>query len=331
MKPKTKLQTRCLELAAKLPPITRTQRNYAIGKMFRPLAIYSIRKREVKCLNCGYVMPLEKSYIEACVEIDCYDCFQCDRSMPMKPLSEARHYYEERGLFSIITTKEDLQVIRTFNVRRINVPRNQPTEFTVDEVYQTWITINSREVITGRPIIYSPFFLGWHTDRPMDIRRHNGNTTGAYIRDDIYDHTGHLFYKRTKVLPILKRNGWTSRLLRYSGNVSMAVAMRYLLTVPTAEMLVKTGQYDLFRYMLSRELRDIPMLHAVHIANRNGYVVEDADIWLDMLQMAEELGMDTHNPKVVCPTDYIKVHNQIQARIERKRAKRTLRRSSDRY
>ena len=63
----------------------------------------------------------------------------------------------------------------------------------------------------------------------------------------------------------------------------------------------------------------MPFLHSVRIANRNGYVVRDTQMWLDYLGMAGELEMDTHNPKVVCPENLKDAHDAVLRRISRRR------------
>lgn len=86
---------------------------------------------------------------------------------------------------------------------------------------------------------------------------------------------------------------------------------------PDAEMCLKTGQHDLFIWMVRREYRNLPFRHAVCIANRNHYIVSDSQLWMDYLTMAEELGMDTHNPQLVCPDDFMKAHDAVRSRIAR--------------
>lgn len=310
-----------LALAVKLPPITDRQRDYAYKHCFRPIALCNPRKREVKCLCCGYTMKWEKPFIDAFIDSEEYDCFECGRSMPVKLTGK----YDkpdccEQSYFTVLTTFRGHQVARTFLACREN-SRNAPTSYSVDEVFQTWLLPDGKEVITGRHLHRSAFSMSWDFHRPLDIKQHNASCTGAYQYDDAYDITGSDFYPEVRVTPLLRRNGWTRKLMDYRNAISMIEAMRYLLTVPTAEMLVKTRQLDLFLNMVRRGSKEQEYLHSVRIANRNGYVVKDAQMWLDMLKLASDLHLDTHNPSVVCPEDLTDAHDRLLRRYNRHRAR----------
>ena len=314
-----------LAMANQLPPITERQRAYAFAHCFAPLAIYWRRKRQVRCMCCGYTMVWDKPFLESFIDVGEYDCPNCNKTMAVQDHSETDRLV--RMLFVILTTFRGVQVARAFEVYRDNT---QPdvTHYGIDEAFQTWLLPDGKEVITGHPLQRSVFSMAWQFHKPMDIRHHNASTTGAYATDDIYDLAGYEFYPDVRVTPLLRRNGWTRELLRYRAGISMIDAMRWLLTVPTAEMFVKTGQLDLFYNMVRRQQREFPLLHCVRIANRRGYIVHDAQMWLDMLDMAQAIGLDTHNPDVLCPPDLREAHDRIRARhtkMERKRQRQLAR------
>lgn len=321
MKPRSKAEHAMLALAAKLPPISEKQRQYAFTHAFAPRAVIKPRKREVRCLCCSQTVVYDKLYIDSFLRNGQYDCPYCGRTMDAEKNSPGTPWREWR-YFTVITTFRGHQVVRTWEIARLNYTAKHYTHYDINEIFQIWISDEGKEVITGRQLHRSFNSTVWDFNAPLGIRHHNGGGTGYYQFDDIYDISGNLLYPDIRVTPLLRRNGWTSRLLRYQGIIAMTDAMRYLLSVPASEMLVKTGQLDLFLDMVRRGRRELPFLHSVRIANRNGYIVQDAQMWHDMLRLAEGFGMDTHNPKIVCPPDLVKAHDALLARAARARQKR---------
>ena len=320
MKPKSKLEHAMLALAAKLPPITEKQRLYAFDYCFKPRAVVKPRKHEIRCLCCGQTAVYDKVFIDSVLRNDQYDCPYCGRTMDAERNSPDTKWRESK-IFVVLTTFRGHQVARAWEVSRGNYSNDNFARYDIDEIFQIWITPEGKEVITGRNLQRSFYSTTWDFISPLGIRRHNGGATGYIDFDDIYDIAGYTLYPDVRVLPIIKRNGWHKRLLRFQNAIAMTDAMRWLLTVPEAEMLVKTGQDDLFLNMVRRNMQQLPYRHAVCIANRNGYYVNDAQMWLDMLAMADELGKDTHNPKVVCPANLKAAHDALLAPAAKYRTK----------
>lgn len=321
MKPRSKIEHAMLALAEKLPPITEKQRLYAFCHCFEPRAVVMPRKREIRCLCCGQTAVYEKPFIEAVLENEQYDCPYCGHTMEAERNSPTTIWREFKH-FTILTTFRGYQVARTWEVSRQNYTKEHYAHYDINEIFQIWITPKGKEVITGRQLHRSFNSTVWDFDKPLDVRKHNGGGTGYYAYDDVYDIAGNYLYPDVRVTPLIKRNGWHKRLFRFQGAMAMTDAMRWLLMSPTAEMLVKTGQDDLFLHMVRRKIYELPFLHSVRIANRNGYIVNDAQMWLDMLAMDADLGKDTHNPKVVCPDDLCAAHDALLAPVRRVREKR---------
>lgn len=320
MKPRSRIEHAVLALAEKLPPITPRQRQWAFDHCFAPLAVVWPRKCQVRCLCCGQTMAYDKTVIEQIRKNSQYDCPLCGRTTracDAKATNPGDFYTLKH--FTILTTFRGHQLARTWEVRRFN-DRNQPyAEYTCDEIFQIWITDEGREVITGRQLHRSFNSTTWDFHKPLDIRHHNGGGTGQIYWDDVYDITGNYLYPQARITPLLRRNGWRNDMLKYHNMISMTDVWKMLLTNPTAEMLAKTGQRDLLLHMVRSGLKTLPFLHSVRIANRHGYIVPDASMWLDMLQMAQELGRDTHNPQIVCPDDLRKAHDSLLAPVTRLR------------
>lgn len=115
-------------------------------------------------------------------------------------------------------------------------------------------------------------------------------------------------------------------------------AMRQLLSNPVAETVVKQGQLDMFRHMLRRGDYQLPFRHALNICHRNGYIIQDAQMWFDYMELLSYFNLDTHSPHYVCPADLKAEHDRLVHRKEKgeirrdeaERAKRN-RKAEERY
>lgn len=315
MKPKNSTERKLVRYAEALPAITDRQRRWAYANCFTPMAVYRRRGSWVKCLCCGNEQIWNKSLLESFIDVDEYCCPECGRSMALKEKFKDTVLTEQK-FFTVITTFRGIQLARTFDAVRANSLR-ESAEYSIGEIFQNWILPDGSEVITGRPHHRSPFSLSFNYDMPYCIKHHNANCSGYYRMDDLFDICGTTLYPIVRVTPLVRRNGWRPELLRYHSSISMVDAISWLLKCPTAEMMCKTGQLDLFRHMVREVKTEFEYLHAVRIANRRKYTVSDSSLWIDMLNMADRIGLDTHNPDIVCPADLRSAHDRILARYAR--------------
>ena len=74
---------------------------------------------------------------------------------------------------------------------------------------------------------------------------------------------------------------------------------------------------DVFKYMLKRGWYQVPYMYALNICHRNGYVIEDASLWFDYMDLLVYLNLDTHNARYVCPVSLRAEHDRLLARKRR--------------
>lgn len=316
MKPRNDLERKLVKMASQLPAITETQKQWAFRNCFEPLALYWKKSHKVKCLCCGAETRWNKIFLDSFIDVDEYHCEECDRSMRIKP-KVATGVMNEKAFFSVVTTFKGIQLVRTFEVIREIFWKNRPTCYSINEVYQNWIMPDGKEIITGVPHTRSAYFVSFSYSSPYVIKKHNQGCTGYYQYDDLFDVCGNYFYPSVRITPLVRRNGWRKEIFNLRNSISLVDAISYLLKCSTAEMLCKTGQNDLFKYIIRESKKELDYLYAVRIANRHGYIVDDASLWIDMLSMAEEIGIDTHNPSIVCPEDLKDAHDKILLRYTR--------------
>lgn len=313
-----------LEMSKHLRPLTKKERDYARGIF--PTSGYYKKDGEVWCHCCGHV----ERQLPGSLDIDLEVGYQChclnhlilEHNPRQKNLTEAKYY-------SVVQTYNKWQVIRTFDVHRIN-RKYYPTEYTINEVYQNWISPEGEEVIISKRYSRGYNFFTWYYNTEYVVRHHNASCSGYYAFDDVFDVRGNNFYPQYNVTKKLHKYGWC-KALEILPWVSIVECMKMLLTSRHAETVVKQGQYDVFLYMVRNTLDKLQYMPSVNICHRNRYVITDASIYFDMLSFLEHTGKDIRNPKYICPKDlykahevalaaYSKVREKVEAEEDRKRA-----------
>lgn len=316
MKAKTKLQKHVQQLGRKLPALSEAKRRWACGQ-FPTVGLY-LKRDEVWCQRCGYVDRVQIPELAVSLEMG-HTCPRCGEWLTLKHHAAETDITDERHV-SFIQRTAGWTVIRTFRAQRTN-RRGDPTRYTVDELYRNWVDDSGREVVESRPYTRTVWNVSWYTGEPMQIAHHNHSCNGAYELADMFDPSGNWFYPRMYVTPKLRRNGWRNDFLEMC--IPVVEAMRQLLTNPVAETVVKQGQADVFRYMLRRGDYQLPYLYALNICHRRGYIIDDAQIWFDYMDLLAYFNLDTHSPHYVCPADLRAEHDRLLRKKEREEARRT--------
>lgn len=231
---------------------------------------------------------------------------------------------EELGAMqmTIVTTHKGWTVARTFFCQE-----DEARGMICDEVYENWIDDDGKETILSKSYNRSPFYFNWKTDSEWGVKRHNGHASGYYVMEDVYRLAGNYIYPVQRVTKKLRRNGYSDRTM-FMCDIEPVVLMRMLLTNPTAEWLVKVGQYKVLEYLhrygdiLVVNERHPELIGAVKICVRNGYMIYDASMYADYISLLRYFGKDTHNAYYVCPKDLRAEHDRLmqkKLRIEEKK------------
>lgn len=319
MKPRTKIEKLVVGLSGKLPAITEAQKKWAFGLF--PINGFYLKKGEVWCQCCGYVDRVSKPELAVSMELETHVCPGCGKILNITHLHEGEHYNERKHV-SFLRSFGEWNVIRTFEAERINDEKGKVTEYFINEIYQNWINDDGKEVIVTRPYTRSIHHESWKTHKPMEIGNHNFSANGYYVFNDMFDTDGNFFYPRATVTGVLKRNGWQNSFIKQ--NIPVAKAIIQLLTNPIAETIVKQGQTEVFKYMLKRGDYQLPYMYALNICHRNGYIIKDASMWFDYMDMLTELHLDTHNARYVCPADLKREHDRLLPKKRRMEEKEKL-------
>ena len=291
MKPRTKLQHHVAELSSKLPSLTDAQTKWAKEHCFSHYAYKC--KNEVWCSECGKIWIATEDLKDG----KNTQCPYCYHKLEIKVSRKQKENIAD--YMTIATTVEDFQVLRHIYVNRFS-RKNREVHYFVTEVVQQWITGKGQQTIMAKPMNMGS--NGWIYSEPLSIKNESCGWMGySYDKYSIYGYV----YPRMKLLPILLRNGMKSSF----HNITPSRLITSLLKGGMAEMLLKTRQFDLLRYLHSKG--GISHQWAVNICNRNGYIVKDASMWHDYLELLDYFHMDTHNAKYVCPANLKAEHDRL--------------------
>lgn len=323
MIPKTALQRQVMSLSEHhLPPLSDKQRQWAIDKCFGFHGY--ICTGNVWCQCCGGEFEHKVSHLGVEVDEVKVVCPHCGKLISLSNSRKKRD--KSQYYFSIVTICRGFQVIRHFLARKElarqsafhNIIDSTPC-ILINEAVQIWIDDQGKETIVARNVIPGPFIYdNWDFSKPMSIKIPNRS---AYAPNK-YDIHSDYIYPIRKVLPLARRNGYTSCFDEFS----QSEYIKLLLTDKEAEMLSKTRQFGLLAYKWLRCVREyrLPFQHSIRIANRNRYIVKDASLWLDYLKLLKHFGKDTHNAHYVCHANLEAEHDKLVARknAEKEKAER---------
>lgn len=305
MKPRTKLEVLVDELSRKLSPITEKHAEWAKANCFSHIAYKC--KDELWCTDCGRVWIDKNASGEIC-------CPYCKRKLEVKLSRKQKD--RESGYMTIAQTVSGFQVLRQVYVERFVRKGTNLDNCYFNEVCQCWYRDDGKLTVMARPMNMGS--TGWIYHEERSIKQlYNGYGSIKY------SFNGYL-YPNPKYIPILKRNG----LKGSTHGVSVDWMVRHLLQGDSfAETLIKTKQYSMLRFYAYRGY--IRQKHTINICNRNHYIIKDASLYIDYLELLEYFHKDTHNPMFVCPKDLQKEHDILMEAKRQKELKERLKRNQE--
>lgn len=302
MKPKTKLQKRVSELMGFCMGMTNDQYKFAKNEVFQPVGYRT--KNGVTCMECG-------AYFDDKSNQSKMTCPNCGIEISVK-LSR-RRTYRDSGFISIVTAFREFQLIKHFRVSK-NCRAGSASYFDCYEVCQNWITTDGEVVVVARPLLMNSAYIS----NPFS----HGEMAIRNYRPDVHDvHSLRMIYEDS--LPGFRKLG----LDRAIDNIAPVSLIRSLMYYPMVETVIKAGQDELVRWAVNGIPRRFEQYwNSIKICLRNNYIVEDAGIYADYLELLERYGKDLRNSYYVCPVDlkqshyfYMKKKNRDDERLRKKR------------
>lgn len=303
MKPRTKLEKRVVALSEKLKSVTEAQKRWAKKNCFDHNAY--MEAGWLWCTECGkYWMDIEAKNGDKTV------CPYCQAKLEVKKSRKKKENVET--YMTIVDRVEEFQVLRHVHVQRVRATYNGgETWYSMMEVCQQWLSAGNKEIVIAKPINMSG--TSWNWSEKMTLK---GMGYGMYGIEK-YEINGYV-YPRVKLLPQLVRNG----LGKDFHDITPATLVRRLLNNdPWPEILLKNRQFSLLKHWFGRH-GYIRQTWAIKICNRNHYIVKDASLWTDYLDLLDYFHLDTHNAHYVCPKNLKAEHDRLLKRKEKLEAER---------
>lgn len=309
MKPKNKLQKRVEEIRHKIPKLTAAQKKFGysltdyIGKHLR---------KSLYCLECGYA---HRNFTDTACKT--HKCESCKKTLVIDRNPGYSHQYRD---FNVITVHEEFQVLRIFDVTKLSGRKSKPN-YWIQESMQIWLREDYKAVfVHGYSIgMYGNFYNNGFSKfsiRPINLTALIATSGSFYPQMQWHP----WFVKRLpKNFDSIKTHLFDDFKDTRKYGLTFTRFFYHYGTNYICEVLLKNKQIEAFRRILvNNKPHWIPQMR---ICIRHKYVVKDIRMWEDIISMLETLGMDTRNPKYICPKDFKGMHDHLSDLVKAKRLK----------
>jgi len=309
MKPKSKFQAQVYELSKALPLITKVQKEWAYQHSFEHIGRRN-SKGLISCCECGHTFQGDGELIDNLLGAKCPHC-----SAKLKVQTTRQRVFKQTEYFCIVTEKAGFQVLRFFLVKSY-CKAGEKAKYSISEVVQRWISRSGKYATVAKLRNVCVYYCDlWDVSSSLEIRPER----------DLYNISPVCIYPRMKLIPELKRSGFDGNFYR----LSSFDLFHTLLLDSRAETLLKAGQTDLLRYFANGNFSKIDSyFSSVKICIRNCYIIKDASLWRDYIDLLRSFGKDLHNAKYVCPADlkaehdrYVMKEKELREREEKEQRK----------
>ena len=304
MRPRTLREKHIVELNGRLRPLTTPQMNWALNSTINHYG-YRLKSGMCTCMKCGHEWLESRNGMCLCPE--------CGTRIEIKDTKE--RIIRDKSYFNVITTLEGYQVVRMF-LMMVEMRKGMKVKPAFLEIGSYWISSHSvgqlkgdckgNTTVIGLKRTLGPYIDSFAFGSPLEIRR--DNEAFQRISDE-------WVYPRIKVTDIIKRNGFKG----CCHHIHPVTLFQELLTNPKAETLMKANEIELLRYLCYRPINKVDIedyWNSIKIANRNGYKVNNSQMWIDYIKMLERCGKDIQSPKYICPANLQEEHDRYVRKLQ---------------
>ena len=290
MKPRNKFQAQVYELSKTLPSITKTQKEWAYQHSFEHIGRRSA-KGFITCLQCGHQWQGNGEMIDNLLGAECPHC-----SAKLKVQTTRQRVFKQTEYFCIVTEKAGFQVLRFYLVKSY-CKAGEKAKYSISEAVQRWIAPEGKYATIAKLRYISYYCDLWDLSSRMEIRPDR----------QLYNILPACICPKMKLIPEIKRSGFDGSFHR----LTPFDMFHTLLSDSRSETLLKAGQTGLLRYFANGNFSKINDYFAsIKICIRNSYIVKDASLWRDYIDLLRTFGKDLHNAEYVCPADLRAAHDR---------------------
>lgn len=294
MKPRNKKQQHIVDLSGRLRPLTTPQMNWALNSTINHYG-YRLKSGMCTCMKCGHEWLESRNGMCLCPE--------CGTQLEIKDTKE--RVIRDKSYFNVITTIEGYQVIRMF-LMIVEMRKGLKAKPAFLEIGSYWIDCKGNTTVVGLQGTLGYYIDSFAFGSPLEIRR--DNDAFRHISDE-------WVYPRIKVNDTIKRNGFKGS----CHHIHPVTLFQELLTNPKAETLMKANEIELLRYLCYRPINKVDIedyWNSIKIANRNGYKVNNSQMWIDTHQDVGALWQRHTIPKYVCPANLQEEHDRYVRKLQ---------------
>ncbi len=288
MKPRTKLQQEVFGMSKNLLGLSNKQKQWIFTNCLDHIGYRT--KKNISCLDCGHIWNGPQK-LKTC------KCPECGVKLT---ISDTRKKKLDQGktTVALLEVFNDYQVVRFFETWSYHKAGEKP-EQGVYEIIQQWFKPGGKLTVVARTVSYNN--TGWGGD--LEIRSNTSN----FWSNNKYDVYTYKFLPESEVLPLYARNGFTTKL----ESIPPYSFLKNLLTWSRLETIVKAGQ---LKIAACSDDKIWKYWQQIKISIRRNYIVKDAGIWYDYLQLLEYFNKDITNPMYVCPNSLNSEHDRLVAK-----------------
>jgi hypothetical protein len=296
MQPKTIFQKHVAGLQKKLKPVAEKKIQWGYDHCFEPQGV--LTNKRSGCLECGHTWEQDGKKLMAVIACSCPNC---GKELKMERTRSRKH--SDSAYYAVITTLKGFQVVRMLYLTKY-CKLGIAARLHKSEVMQHWIDAKGGSCVFAK--LTNPFgnyYDAWIGNSALELRGSNSNMHTA--KNLIVPYKIH---PAMRIIPEVKRNGFAGDFL----NLAPAPFFTRLLSDSKIETLLKTGQKALLQHYFNRYNYGFgEHWDSVKICIRNGYIVKDAGLWNDYLQLLRHFNKDLRNPKFICPDNLRSEHNKL--------------------
>lgn len=299
MRPRTKFQFDVIERSKQLRNLDDFMRDWVKSDIVQYAGFAT--KNRVVCMQCGEKFSPELVSRKRAV------CPHCSTKLKIevsRKTTDKQTFYT-----SYAQTYCEYQVVRYF-IHYCYFGAGKQAKIGSWEIMQLWIKDNGKYEIVGQNHCLTHYCDTWTGD--LEIRKEQSYYNGS--KYDIWPDKYH------------PKSVFKDRYTKYGINADLdgltfTKAIKVIPNNPRLETLLKCKQYNLLNLFTNQRLTD-RYWSAVKICIRNKYMVKDAQMWVDYVDLLLHFNKDIHNAKYVCPTNLKKEHDRLVKKkrdIQRKR------------
>jgi len=299
MKPKTKLHREITELSQReLPPIYPDQMQWGYDHCLDKL--FHKSRGKFYCLECGHSWKADnKRKVQVCPE--------CRTRLKME--TEYRSYRLDAAYFAVVTVCKGYQVVQMVWISK-RLKMNSEARYFGQEVMQHWIDASGNHTTMSLAVNgLSSACDQWIFGSEMKVKESRGYYSSTHYRHNL---SPYKTFPKVRILPVYRRNG-------FKGNfhgISPLVFFKELLNDQCFETLLKSRQYSLLG--LCKDGGIHRYWPSIKICIRNKYIIKDATMWRDYIDLLRYFDKDLRSAHYVCPKNLKKEHDIY---MKRKREK----------